>query len=158
VSSFAAAASLIVATSQLMQVQAVIGAARAADIESGDVVTPSGIVEKPGIAPTPDAQPQDPSLQPARKLINITQAIYIRPHLPRTNPGSHAPRTVQVQAPTCDLAPEPACSTTSPIQPPWKILPWMQRPQPRIVWIKEIKLIAAPSDMSQRGQVLDLVV
>jgi hypothetical protein len=34
----------------------------------------------------------------------------------------------------------------------------MDRPQPRIVLVKEIKLITAGSDMSGRGQMLDLVV
>ncbi len=143
-----------------MQVQAVIGAARAADIESGDVVTPSGIVEKPGVAPTPDAEPQDPALQPARKLVNITEAIYLHPALTRINNNAacHARRIVEIQTPACDIAPAPTCTSTSPIQPPWKILPWMDRPQPRVVWMKEIKLITAGSDMSGRGQVLDLVV
>jgi hypothetical protein len=157
VSSFASAASLIVATSQLMQVQAVTGAARAADLASGDVLTPLGIVEKPGVAPTPDAEPADPSLQRAPKIVFINQAIYVRPQLPHNTASRwHAPHET-AQTPACDVAPEPTCSTTSPIQPPWKILPWMDRPHHRIHVVKEIKLITAGSDMSLRGQVLDLV-
>lgn len=142
-----------------MQVRAVTGAARAADLESGDVLTPVGLVEKPGVAPTPDAEPADPSLQPARKIVFINEAIYVRPPLPHNNASHwHAPHETQVETPACDVASEPTCSTTSPIQAPWKILPWMDRPQPRVHVVKQIKLITAGSDMSIRGQMLDLVV
>jgi len=165
VSSFASAASLIIATADLKAVQAVTGAIRAADLASGDVLTPSGIIEKPGQPATPDPVQQvdryDATPSP-KQAVAAKQPTY---NSPRHSicPSHWAPPGIRTSAtpviiPSCDIDPEPVCPWTNPIEAPWKVLPWMSRPQPRIVVVKEIKLITAGSDMSGRGQMLDLVV
>ena len=161
-SSFAAAASLIIATSELKVVSDVIGAIRAADLESGDVLTPSGIIEKPGVAPQPSAPPPidryDGSVPPSSNTI-ITRNLACCP--PPSRCCTHRPINCDPLPriiPTCDLEPAPTSAPTSPIEAPWKILPWMDRPTARIVLVPKIKLITASSDMSGRGRMLDVVV
>jgi hypothetical protein len=160
VSSLSSAASLIVAAFDLLAVRAVTGAARAADLESGDVLTPSGIVEKPEQAPTLDPDTYVSDVRAHARTIIVRQPCYCRPcQFPSRwrNPAIKGPLPRAV-APVCDVAPDPTCVTTNPIEPPWKILPWMDQPQQRVVFVKEIKHIVVGSDMSQRGKMLDLVV
>jgi hypothetical protein len=165
VSSFASAASLIIATADLKAVQAVTSAIRAADLESGDVLTPSGIIEKPGLPPSqaPAQQVDRYDATPSPKQAVAAKQPTYSPARQSSGPSHWVPpgiRTSSVPAmtPYCDVAPEPVCVSTNPIEAPWKVLPWMDRPQPRIVLVRQIKLIAAGSDMSGRGQMLDLVV
>jgi hypothetical protein len=162
VSSFAATASLVVATSQLMAVQDVIGAMRAADLESGDVLTPSGIIEKPEAAPTQDADQYVSRTQSQSPATEIRQVIYTARCPASSVPHPITPhittRPIPAIVAACDLTPEPTCVSTSPIQPPWKVLPWMDRPHPHFVLVREIKIVAAGSDMSLRGQMIDVVV
>jgi hypothetical protein len=158
VSSFAAQASLIVAAFDLFAVTAVTGAIRAADLESGDVLTPAGIVEKPEPAPAPDADTYESKQNDQPQLVLVKQPAYAAPVKSQNAPRPTPPLPREVIIPVCDLAPEPASAPTNPIEPPWKVLPWMDRPHQRVVFVREIKRVVSASDMSLRGKMLDLVV
>jgi hypothetical protein len=159
VSSIAAQASLIVAAFDLFAVTAVTGAIRAADLESGDVLTPIGIVEKPEPAPTLDSEPSVDRYDrnpPAGSRPDSMKPNCYAPCPPRHQAARQA--ASHVITPVCDLYPEPTCVTTNPIEPPWKVLPWMDRASQRYVLVREIKLVAAGSDISFRGKIIDVVV
>jgi len=158
VSSFAAQVSLIVAAFDLFAVTAVTGAIRAADLESGDVLTPAGIVEKPEPAPVPDADTYECTQHDQPQLVLVKQPTYAPPVKLQNAPRHSQSLPREMIIPVCDLAPEPASAPTNPIQPPWKVLPWMDRPHQRVVFVGEIKRVVSASDMSLRGKMLDLVV
>jgi hypothetical protein len=50
--------------------------------------------------------------------------------------------------------PAPAIKLQNPIQPPWKVLPWANAPQPR----QTIKVHLHRTDVIRKGSVLDLFV
>jgi hypothetical protein len=159
VSSISAQASLIVALGDLLAVHAVTGAIRAADLASGDVLTPSGIIEKPGLPPIsrPDqfvanAQPAHPS--PSRQI------TYAPPCHAACVPSIHRNPAVKPPAmiPYCDTEPAAPAVTNNPIEAPWKILPWMERAAVRVVFVREIKIASSASDISVRGKMIDVVV
>jgi hypothetical protein len=157
VSSLASEASLIVAAFDLFAVKAVVGASRAADLASGDVLTPIGIVEKPGVAPAPIADQNLVGSRPDPKILLIRQNTY-SPARGRCN--HHRPCKIHSAPeviPFCDVAPKHACAPTSPIEPPWKVLPWMDRAPHRIALMKEIKRVPVASDMSFTGKMIDVV-
>jgi hypothetical protein len=165
VSSFAAEASLIVAAFELFAVTALTSASRAADLESGDVLTPSGIVEKP-----------EPAAAPAAQITNASPPNVDRyesgpERSPRLSSGGfrcytpcpplfHRRAETFCPAAVCaprDLPAEPTSVTTNPIEPPWKVLPWMDRTAHRYVLVEQIKLVATGSDISFSGKVMDVV-
>ena len=131
-------------------------------LESGDVETPSGVIEKPEPASTPDPQSQvdryDRQPRPEPRLSIGREAFYRAPHLCRHSCHCAATLPLTRVIPACDVAPEAVAVTTNPIQPPWKVLPWMDRSPHRVVYLNQIKLITVGSDMSFRGKVLDVVV
>jgi hypothetical protein len=167
VSSISSEAGLLVAAFQLFAVSQVTGAIRAADLESGDVETPSGIIEKPESAPTPDAEP-DPSPQIDRydngpRLGPATESLlrsncYAPPRSTLSLPLRPLPRHEPRIIPVCDLPSEPVAVPSNPIEPPWKILPWMDRAPQRVLLVREIKPVPTGSDMSLRGKMIDVVV
>jgi hypothetical protein len=160
VSSFAGEASLIVAAFQLLAVRAVTGADRAADLESGGVATPSGIVEKPEPAPQLDVDSYQSNATVRTEDVLVKQPCYTRnlpPNLSLRNPPKHNAYTPRI-TPACDIASEPTPVTSNPIEPPWKVLPWMDRPATRFVFVREIKLVPTGSDISYRGKMIDVVM
>lgn len=138
-----AQASLIVATMDLKAVQLVRQAMRAADLGAGA----GGCV---GFGPAAHFQP--------RLQIHPTPLIESRPHIhptPRFEPRPvyHPTPAVQPQA-AAPQTPEPARITASHIQPPWKLLPWENPPQPA----PTLKVVLRRPDVVRRGILLDMFV
>lgn len=151
--SFAQEASLILATFQLKAVQAVTGAIRAADLASGDVQTPSGIIEKP--AP-PAGQFSDSNREPVYEPRRHIQRdpVYTRRQVIHPTPR-YERRPVYVE-PVQEKPEVESCTplAPSPIEPPWKVLPWMDRyPRPAGVEREVIKVIEPVPDSSRSGMI-----
>ena len=49
-------------------------------------------------------------------------------------------------------------SSTSPIEPPWKVLPWEREPEPRPRPIQRVKVVTGRPDLSGKGNVIDLFI
>jgi hypothetical protein len=145
--------SLLVAASDLKLVQLIRGAIRAADIASGRVPPVSGI----GPAPTP----------PPPLHIHPDPVYEPRPHIhpePRFEPRPvirPAPR-VETSPPilACPRPCEPIevnpvpVPHPSPIQPPWRVLPWQVPVPPRPV----LKVVMRRPEIVRRGQLLDVFI
>ena len=140
---------LLVAALDLKLVQLVRGAMRAADAQGG-----------PGadrlIVPTPVIEP--------RRRFHPGAAIEPRPHVrpePRIEPRATV-RPDNIEAarcqPTVEVAPADKKSSASPIQPPWKVLPWETPPAERSRPVHKVKVVIGPPDMCSRGNVIDLFI
>lgn len=143
-SSLSSQAALIVAGFDLFAVQSVLGAIRAADL-SGRHGSDSITGGTPEILPRPVEHPT-PRIEP-RTVYHPTPTYLPRP----------------VLHPTPRLALEPLCSTEvplpphrteCPIQPPWKVMPWENLPQPH----QTIKVHRYHTDVATKGMLLDLFV
>jgi hypothetical protein len=60
--------------------------------------------------------------------------------------------------PVVVVAPTEEKSSDSPIQPPWKVLPWENRPAERARPIHKVKVVIGPPDMCSKGNVIDLFI
>jgi hypothetical protein len=155
VSSLASAASLLVAASQLKEVSDVIGAIRAADLASGDFTTPIGIIEKPGLPPLPNGDAYHASCDELQRPA-IKQPCYCpHPIVKTVEKRIYEPARIVHEIET---VPDTNCTTPNPIQPPWKMLPWMDRPVPRVFLLHEIKPRATVTDIALSGRLIDVVV
>jgi len=147
VSSLQTQAELIVAGFELKVVQLVRGAMLAADLQGQrDALR----VPAPTIEPRPHLHP-DVVVEPRQHL--RPAPVYENPQIIRQKVR------VALQPIDCTHAiPQSAdatpTKTTSPIQPPWKVLPW---PQP-ISSRQTVKVHRLHTDVSHRGAMLDLFV
>ena len=137
--------SLIVAAMDLKLVQLLRHAMRAAGLTAAHPRT--------HITPAPHLQP--------RLRIHPTPHIEPRPHIhpaPLFEPRlTYHPTTVAPPvstAPSAPAQPEQPRITKSPIQPPWKLLPWQNNPTPP----PEIKLVVQQPDLHIKGTVFDVFV
>ena len=140
---------LLVAALDLKLVQLVRGAMRAADAQghpgAGDLFVPSPVIE-----PRRRFHPE-PAIEPRR---------HIRPE-PRIEPRPvHRPDDASPSrcAPVVVVAPADTKSSGSPIQPPWKVLPWETPPAERPRPVHKVKVVIGPPDMSSTGNVIDLFI
>jgi hypothetical protein len=145
VSSLQTEASLIVAAFDLKVVQLLVQAIQNAD--------QAGAAERSGNIPAATYEP--------RLHIHPTPVYENRPHIHPTpyyepRPVIHPhPRVEQMNLACPDRpAPLPPMNLENPIQPPWKILPWQNSPQPR----QTVKIHLIRTDVDHKGTVLDLFV
>jgi hypothetical protein len=121
---------------------------RAADLASGGVQTPVGIIEKPGVGPRFQFTPT-PRFEPRR-------VYHPQPAFDRRDTIHIQPRVVDdlPPPPKAPLEPEMPSRLKSPIQPPWKILPWKTPvpPQP------QIKVIQRRPDIVNKGSLIDFFI
>lgn len=144
---------LIVATLDLQLVRLLRGAMRG---EDGDGFGPGA---RRLIHPGPGIE--------ARKRITPESVIEPRPRIhpqPKFEPrpvlrAEHVPPAVA--CPTCDgpASAEKSSAPSSPVQPPWRVLPWDQRyPRtPRVV-VRKIKVSVARPDIVCKGSLIDLFI
>lgn len=139
---------LLVATLDLNLVRLVRGAMRAADANAA----PGGdqlIVPGPTVAPRRRFHP-DPVIEPRRHL-HPGPVFEPRPAHQREQVGAQ-------QCPAEPVAPAVAKPSASPIQPPWKVLPWENPPAELPRPVHKVKLVVGPPDMSSKGNVIDLFI
>ena len=140
---------LLVASLDLKLVQLVRGAMHAADeqglrcgrrlIEPGPEIEPRRRFHpEPVIEPRRHIHPE-PKIEPRR--VRLVDGAY---------PSSCPPVVV--------VAPAEAKSSASPIQPPWKVLPWETPPAERARPIHKVKVVIGPPDMCSKGNVIDLFI
>lgn len=147
VSSFATAASFIVAEFDLKLVESVLSAIRTADITSAQ--------ERK--APLPIVQHPLP-VAPARLYRDqlVIERVTERPAAPavyschRCSPAA-APMPVVIEAVVVQKVADELCS---PLAPPWKSLPWNQPPH----LPAKIKIIQYRPDICHKGTVLDCFI
>lgn len=133
--------SLIVATLDLQLVRLLRGAIRNADTASarGAALPPAATFERRRvIEPEPRYEP--------RQVIHPSPRLEPRPV---ERPAKTCPDLIPPCPATC--APEPSHITKSPIEPPWKKLPWENPPMPARV----IKLIIRTPDIASKGTLID---
>ena len=169
-SSISSEASLIVATFQLLAVQDVTNAIHAADIESGDVVTPAGFIEQPQRRFL-DADTFTPSVSSGAPAVYERQ-VGSSPPNETLEIDRYRPKLVErpVQHNCCPSIVPPipnavtACHVdASPIEPPWKVLPWTDHYARTSAAFDHVKRHRALSDISvngpvDRGEVIDILI
>lgn len=137
----AASATLITATLDLQLVRLL---RQAAGAPGGGPIVPIGP------APTPEPRPH----------IHPTPYFEPRPHI---EPSPHfEPRRVyhpekiepQVCPPAAPAEPETPRVAKSPLEPPWKLLPWKYPPPPPAV----LKVVLHPTDVPKKGTVFDVFI
>lgn len=141
---------LLVATLDLKLVQLVRGAMRAVD-DQGRPGTGDFFVPGPVIEPRQRFHPE-PAIEP-RRHIQPEPRIEPRPvrRVDATRPAPCPPVVVEV-------APADKASSGSPIQPPWKVLPWDAPPAERPRPVHKVKVVIGPPDMCSKGNVIDLFI
>lgn len=109
-----------------------------------------------------------PVVEPRRR-IEPEPVIEPRPHV-RPEPVFEPRETIPFGPvrPACCGRCEPVAPTepveksphsSSPVEPPWKVLPWEDRPLPAPVpVVPKIKVIQAPPDIDCKGSVIDLFI
>jgi hypothetical protein len=153
VSGLLSQAALIVATADLEVVSLITQAMRTADLSGApsqnpppvrpDRVGPAAIVEFRESQRAQNCCP--PVCCPPNETKTVQPIIYrparvaLRPYIPRATELPHPP----------SVSP-----TESPIQPPWKVLPW-QNPLPPS---QTVKILPHHTDVDQKGMLLDLFV
>ena len=137
--------SLIVATLDLQLVRLLRGAIRAADQSSAaahSILSPAARFEpRPVLHPTPRFEPR----LVAHPTPRFEARLVERPC--RTNPDA-----IPLNSAPC--APEKPRIAKSPIEPPWKTLPWENPPPPAQV----IKVVIRPPDNSSKGSIIDCFI
>jgi hypothetical protein len=152
-------AALIVATAQLEVTTLLISAMRTADLASRPTNSPFdvGAPDRNGPAAIVDFRHSTccHEVRPncSYKINKNTRSILDSPYPANTGPTRPAlqpniPRAAELCHP---LSVSP---TESPIQPPWKVLPWENPPQP----LQTVKIHSHPTDVVQKGMLLDLFV
>jgi len=141
-------AALVTASAELAVVRLIRGA-----ISSGG---PAGGVGGTGVGPI---LPQDGRINPRfvhdpeprinpRKVIDPTPRFEPRPVL------HFAARDTAVEALSAPAHPESPRIHPGPLEPPWKVLPWENPPQPAPL----LKVVQKPPDVIRRGTILDVFI
>ena len=139
-------ANLIIATLDLQLVKLLRGAIRTADL-SGSRADGRSLSPADTYSPRRVIHPE-PRYE-ARPVIHPTPRYAMVPveRMQRTNPDLIPP-----MAATC--APEPSHLTPSPIQPPWKTLPW-ENPPPAA---RVVKVFIHRPDIASKGSIIDCFI
>jgi hypothetical protein len=144
--SLASAASLLAAELDLKLVQSVLSAIRTADIESAaDKKPPLPIVRNP-LPPQGTHVAREGPIERVPQRISAAIIYTSRPCRPAPPPVRVVVETVVVNKKADDLC--------SPLQPPWKVLPWNEPP----VAPAKIKIIRYQPDIRYRGTMLDCFI
>jgi hypothetical protein len=141
--------SLVVAALDLELVRLVRAAMRTDGAGSGRVIHPEPVVEpRKRVEPEPEIEPRkrfhpEPAFEPRKK---------------------HRPEDVGSCCAACvSAAPvesaEKVSHSPSPVEPPWKVLPWDERlrsmpPRP----VRRIKVVQVRPDIQCKGSVIDLFI
>lgn len=141
---------LIVATLDLQLVRLVRGAMRAADA-AGD--------SSRLIHPAPSALPRDrhepePAIEP--RLRHQPDPV-IEP-APNLRAGERVWAYEQCVSPVGPESAEQVARSTSPIEPPWKVLPWEDSPPPAPRVVRTVKVLISRPDIPSKGSVIDLFI
>jgi hypothetical protein len=142
---------LIVATLDLQLVRLVRDAMRGADKAAGGAM---GLIHPaPVVEPRHRHQP-DPVIEPR---LHHRPAPVIEPPLKMRSEDAVWSYT-QCVSPMEPASAENVSRSTSPIEPPWKVLPWEDRslPAPRVV--RRIKVVVGRPDIQSKGNVIDLFI
>ena len=143
---------LLVAALDLKLVRLVRRAMNAGDADghgAGSAAHPAPVIEprkrihpEPHIEPRPRIHPE-PAFEP--RPIHRPDAIGAPPCTPCCPPATPA---------------EPAAgkSSSSRIEPPWKVLPWERDPAAQPRPIQKVKVVIGPPDMVGKGNVIDLFI
>jgi hypothetical protein len=142
---------LLVATLDLKLVQLLRGAMRAADRQGpagrGQLIHPAPTIEprrhfhpEPKFEPRPHVHPE-PAFDPRPRL-----------HVPGYLRGAECCPNSPASQPIVPKSP------TSPIQPPWKVLPWENPPAMRPRPLQKVKLMIGRPDISPKGTVIDVFI
>jgi len=159
VSGLLSSAALIVATAQLQVTDLLISAMRTADLASRPTNSPFdvGAPDRNGPAAIVDFRyrPCCHDVRPncSYRVDKNTRSILDSPYPANTGPMRLAlqpciPRAAEL------YHPHGVTPTESPIQPPWKVLPWENPPQPS----QAVKIHPHHTDVIQKGMLLDLFV
>ena len=139
--------SLVVAALDLQLVRLLRGAICTADLSSrpggaGGAFGPAAVIE-----PRPRHHP-DPLIEP-RPRIHPTPRFEPRPVI---HPTPRLEALLNDAARSAPPSPCPPCPHTSPLQPPWKVLPWDQPPaRPALIKVNVLR-----PDIHHKGSLLDL--
>ena len=113
------------------------------------------IQPQPGAGPRRRAEPE-PVVEP-RPRVRPEPAVE-----PRQTLGMGVPRSDRCDGCGPVVPTEPAeksPNSSSPVEPPWKVLPWEDRPPPAPVrYVPVIKVIQARPDIQCKGSVIDLFI
>jgi len=131
-------------------VQLVRGAMRAAD-EQGHPCGRNLIVPNREIEPRLRFHPE-PVIERRRHIVPEPK---IEPRLVRSVDGGYPCPCPPV---VVEVAPADAKSSGSPIQPPWKVLPWDAPPAETPRPVHRVKVVIGPPDMCSKGNVIDLFI
>ena len=101
----------------------------------------------------------DPRVEPRRVIrpdprIEPRQVIHPFPRI-EPRPVQHASRPVTLPDPAPTPV-EPLHKPTSPIQPPWALLPWKQPPEIHLP--ERVKMVLRLPDSPVKGRILDMFV
>jgi hypothetical protein len=141
---------LIVATLDLQLVRLVRDAMRAADGAQGaGLIRPAPVVE-----PRHRHQPE-PVIEPR---LRHRPAPVIEPPMKMRSGDAVWAYTQCVSPVTEPVSTENVSRSTSPIEPPWKVLPWENRPLPAPRVVRNIKVIVGRPDIQSKGNVIDLFI
>jgi hypothetical protein len=144
-------AALVVAASDLQVVRLVRDAIRTADIQSGKGQPVSGL------GPAPSRIERRFRLQPETEILPRRR---IEPE-PRIEPRRVIHPVDRYEPKESYLVPVPIdpcykCCPKSPIQPPWKVLPWHEQPKLRVV--PKVKVVLRRPDTVGRGSLIDVFI
>ena len=104
-----------------------------------------------------------PTIEP-RRHFHPEPVFEPRPHIrpePLFEPRPvHRPEGVYpIECPvTVEVTRTDAKSSASPIQPPWKVLPWQEPPAELPRPIHVVKVVTGSPDMCSKGSVIDLFI
>ena len=143
---------LIVATLDLQLVRMVRAAMAGGGAPGGPGSTAS---PAPVIEPRRRIEPE-PRIEPRRR---IEPEPRFEPR-PKLRPDDvHAACRASCGAAGIPTEPaEKVSRSSSPIEPPWKVLPWENPPEPAPRVVRKVKVFLTPPDMHSKGSVIDLFI
>ena len=111
------------------------------------------------IHPTPKIEPRkriepEPEIEP-RKRIEPTPVFEPRRRIGVGYWCDWPGNCAQIAPAECV---EKVSHSPSPLEPPWKVLPWEQQPDDRARPIRKIKIVEARPDIHCKGAVIDLFI
>ena len=144
---------LIVASLDLRLVRLVRAAMHPGNGPQGPAGPDRLIVPAPNVAPRQRAD-AEPAVEP-RPRVTPEPVFEPRPVLRPIRVASVANRDVCV---VVEVQKVEGTSSGSPIEPPWKVLPWENPPPPATHPVRPVKVVTRRPDILDRGLVLDLFI
>lgn len=148
-------ASLIIASSDLQVVRLLRDAIRTTELsgaarratELGPLPSPD---KPPHIHPTPVIEP--------RRHIHPTPVVEPRQHIHHSPRFDFALPDRLSPSPPLEAMASGQCHSKSPIEPPWRVVPWRHLDRPRPVIIKPVKIVIQRPDVSHVGAMIDTFI